>query len=205
MHIPIFPLPIVVFPGSKYPLHIFEERYKKMIGKCLAEKLGFGIVSKISDEISNAGVYVEIADVLNVEETGELDIVVKGTWRFKMANLDLHPDGYHLSEVERFEDENSSYDTSLFSELKDKVHEVLKQVNYDLNQSFWDSIDKSFLKSFKIAEKSGLSLSQQQELLTLADENKRLIFLIEHFNKLSERFEENIALKKIILGDGFIN
>ncbi len=47
------------------------------------------------------------------------------------------------------------------------------------------------LKSFKIAEKSGLSILQQQELLTIASENKRLSYLLEHFDKLEEKLEEN--------------
>ncbi len=50
--IPIFPLNLVVFPDSKYPLHIFEERYKILLQKCLTDNSGFGIVASI-DKFKN--------------------------------------------------------------------------------------------------------------------------------------------------------
>ncbi|HQJ46975.1 MAG TPA: LON peptidase substrate-binding domain-containing protein, partial [Ignavibacteriaceae bacterium] len=76
MHsIPIFPLNLVVFPGSKYPLHIFEERYKILIQKCLQENTGFGIVAAFDKKISDMGVYVLIDSVLKYYDNGESDIV----------------------------------------------------------------------------------------------------------------------------------
>ena len=205
MQIPIFPLAIVIFPNSKYPLHIFEERYKKLIKKCIAEKTGFGIVSAIGKTISEVGVYAAIENVLTTYESGELDIIVKGIWRFKRIDFRLHPDGYHLSEVIKLEDTDSGFDVSLFIELKDRVKEMLKLANYDLNSSFWDILEKTKIKSFKIAEKSGLSITQQQELLTMQNENTRLNYLLDHFNKLEERLESNRMMREIILGNGFIN
>jgi Lon protease-like protein len=205
MHIPIFPLALVVFPNSKYPLHIFEERYKKLINKCLSQKSGFGIVSRIGENVSEVGVYVDILDVIKIYESGEMDIVVKGKWRFKRLNFEMHSDGYYLSEVEKIEDRETEIDYNLFSELKERVKEMLKLVQFDLNQSFWDVLDKTNLKSFKIAEKSGLSILQQQELLTLQSENKRLNYLLDHFEKLEEKLESNRMIKEIILGDGYIN
>ena len=158
MQIPIFPLAIVIFPNSKYPLHIFEERYKKLIKNCIAEKSGFGIVSTIGKTISEIGVYATIENVLTTYKSGELDIIVKGIWRFKRIDFRLHPDGYHLSEVIKLEDTDSGFDVSLFIELKDRVKEMLKLANYDLNSSFWDILEKTKIKSFKIAEKSGFQL-----------------------------------------------
>lgn len=205
MHIPIFPLALVIFPNSKYPLHIFEERYKKLINKCLSQKSGFGIVSRIGENVSEVGVYVDILDVIKIYESGEMDIVVKGKWRFKRLNFEMHSDGYYLSEVEKIEDRETEIDYNLFSELKERVKEMLKLVQFDLNQSFWDVLDKTNLKSFKIAEKSGLSILQQQELLTLQSENKRLNYLLDHFEKLEEKLEANRMIKEIILGNGYIN
>ena len=203
--IPLFPLSLVIFPNSKYPLHIFEERYKKLINKCLSQKSGFGIVLRIGDTISEVGVYVDIIDVIKIYEAGEMDIVIKGKWRFKRQSFDMHEDGYYLSEVEKIEDKESDYDYDLFDELKDRVKDMLKLVNYDLNQSFWNTLDKTSLKSFKIAEKSGLSIVQQQELLALLSENRRLNYLLDHFEKLEEKLEANRMIKEIILGDGYLN
>ncbi|MEJ2103320.1 MAG: LON peptidase substrate-binding domain-containing protein [Ignavibacteriaceae bacterium] len=205
MQIPIFPLALVIFPNSKYPLHIFEERYKKLTNDCLAKKSGFGIVSRIGETISEVGVYVEIVDVIKIYETGEMDIIVKGKWRFKRLDLEMHTDGYYLSEVEKVLDKETDIDFNLFAELKRHVTDTLRLVNYDINQTFWDNLDKTNQKSFKIAEKSGLSILQQQELLTIQSENKRLNYLINHFEKLEEKLEENKIIKGIILGDGYLN
>ena len=207
MQIPIFPLALVIFPNSKYPLHIFEERYKILINKCLANNSGFGIVSRIGDTISEVGVYVEIADVTKIYESGESDIIVAGKWRFKRLDLEMHPDGYYLSDVNKINDKNAVADLNynLFFALKQRVQEMLKLVNFNVNQGFWENLEKTSLKSFKIAEKSGLSILQQQELLTIQSENKRLSYLLEHFDKLEEKLEKNRATRELILGDGYLN
>ena len=207
MQIPLFPLSLVIFPNSKYPLHIFEERYKILINKSLSNKTGFGIISKIGDTISEVGVYVEVSDVTKIYESGELDIVVSGKWRFKRQNLEMHSDGYFFSDVKKINDKETDSDLNhnLFFALKHRVQEMLKMVNFDVGQKFWDALEKTNLKSFKIAEKSGLSILQQQELLTISSENKRLSYLLEHFGKLEEKVEENKMMREIIIGDGFLN
>ncbi|MBE0571420.1 MAG: LON peptidase substrate-binding domain-containing protein [Ignavibacteriaceae bacterium] len=207
MQIPVFPIALVVFPNSKYPLHIFEERYKILVNKCLGNSTGFGIVSKIGDTISEVGVYVEIAEVIKIYESGELDIVVAGKWRFKRMNIEMHPDGYYLSDVSRIKDNDteSELNYNLFFVLKQRVQEMLKLVNFNVNQGFWDTLEKTNLKSFKIAEKSGLSILQQQELLTIQSENKRLSYLLDHFEKLEQKLEENRTMRELILGDGYLN
>ncbi len=205
--IPLFPLALVVFPNSKYPLHIFEERYKTLINKCLANSTGFGIVSKIGDTISEVGVYVEVDNVIKIYESGELDIVVAGKWRFKRLDLEMHRDGYYMSEVNKIKDQDadSELNYNLFFVLKQRVQEMLKLVNFNVNQGFWDTLEKTNLKSFKIAEKAGLSILQQQELLTIQSENKRLSYLLDHFEKLETKLEENKMMREIILGDGYLN
>ena len=207
MQIPIFPLALVIFPNSKYPLHIFEERYKTLINKCLANNSGFGIVSRIGDTISEVGVYVEVADVTKIYESGELDIVVSGKWRFKRFDLEMHSDGYYLSDVNKISDQEADADMNynLFFALKQRVQEMLKLVNFNVSLGFWQALEKTKLKSFKIAEKAGLSILQQQELLTIASENKRLSYLLEHFDKLEEKLQENKSVRELILGDGYLN
>lgn len=207
MQIPIFPLALVIFPNSKYPLHIFEERYKILVNNCLANNSGFGIVSKIGDTISEVGVYVDVANVTKIYESGELDIVVNGRWRFKRVDLEMHPDGYYLSDINKVSDLEADKDLNynLFFALKHRVQEMLKLVNFNVGQGFWKALEKTKLKSFKIAEKSGLSILQQQELLTIPSENKRLSYLLEHFEKLEEKLEENKTTRDLILGDGYLN
>jgi Lon protease-like protein len=203
--IPIFPLKLVVFPNSSYPLHIFEPRYKKMITHCIDNNTGFGIVASFDKRISDVGVYVLITDVLKKYDNGEFDILVKGVSRFLINETKLHPDGYFISIVEEYNDRKVSIDNSLLQELKDEFEKILELANYKLEDKFWKQYSQSEFKSFKIAEKSGLDYAQQQELLILRNENARLNYLIKYFSLLKNKMSNSETLNKIVMGDGFIN
>ena len=203
--LPLFPLNIVVFPFSKYPLHIFEERYKKLIARCLREKTGFGIVAKLHNEISSIGVYVEISDVIKTYPDGESDIVVTGKKRFYRKSLSMHREGYYISDIDEFEDIDSEINFSLFDELVDKLKDLFEKFNLHLDDNYWQNLEKSKLKAFKVAEKSGLTIEQQQQLIAMQTENNRLAFLIEHMIELDKKLEGEVVMKDIIIGDGFLN
>jgi len=81
----------------------------------------------------------------------------------------------------------------------------MDKVNFKLDNSFWDNYLHFPSKSFKIAEKSGLSLVQQQRLLSLQDENERIGFLLVHLNSIEKKIEQSATVKEIILGDGYID
>ncbi len=203
--IPIFPIKLVVFPLSKYPLHIFEKRYKKMVNTCLEENTGFGITANIGSEISKVGTYVIISEVVKKYLTGEMDIIVEGKKRFYMQSYEMHTDGYYVATVKEYKDKPNAPDEELIEQMQERFERIIDKVNYKLENSFWDNYYKSKIKSFKLAEKSGLSIEQQQTLLTFQQENERITFLIAHFEKLDEMLTENAALKQIIIGDGYLN
>jgi len=203
--IPLFPLQLVVFPGSKYPLHIFEPRYKTLINDSLKNNTGFGIVLQLENKISDVCTYVKVSKVLKRYQTGESDIIVEGIRRYLINKVMLHPVGYLLSEVEAYDDEIENTDHNLEIQLLILFEELLARSNYSLPEEFWSNLREAPRKSFKIAEKSGLTLTQQQELLILRNENSRLKFLIEHLNFLERNFTSEQNLKNIIMSDGFIN
>lgn len=203
--IPIFPLNLVVFPDSKYPLHIFEERYKILIEKCLREKTGFGIVASFERKISDVGVYVIIDSVIKVYDNGESDIIVAGLERFLINSTSTHPDGYYIAEVEKYSDIESTYDERLFESLRNEFEETVELANYNLEVSFWNNLHITKNKSYKIAEKSGLSIDQQQELLILRKESQRLNYLIDYFTTIKNKVSNAESLKRIIMNDGYIN
>lgn len=204
-NLPLFPLNIVVFPLSKYPLHIFEERYKKLINKCIQEKSGFGIVAKLKDEISSIGVYVEVTDIIKTYSSGEKDIIVTGKKRFYRKSLSMHKDGYYISDIDVFEDINSDINFILYDELVEKLKSLFNKFNLHLDKSYWQNLENSKLKAFKVAEKSGLTIEQQQQLLAMQNENNRITFLIDHIQQLDKKLEEEVVMKEIILGDGYLN
>jgi len=203
--IPIFPLIKVVFPNSKFPLHIFEERYKKLINRILDEKTSFGIVPYIHDKVGEIGVYVEVTEITKRYDSGELDIIIKGKDRFFRKSLNIHEDGYYISHVEKYKDVSSDISETLIDKLKSRFTDLLKKANYELDESFWRKLETAQIKSFKIAEKSGLTIIQQQDLLLLQDENKRLNYLIKHFDDLENRLESELSQQEIILGNGYLN
>ncbi len=203
--IPLFPLNIVVFPASKYPLHIFEQRYKKMINQCLSEKTGFGIVTKIDNELAKIGSYVEIEDILQKFDNGEMDISVVGRGRFFIDNVYSHADKYLVAEVSEYKDFTSDVSPSLLDQLQESFERIIEKTNFQLEEAFWRNYEETGLKSFKLAEKSGLSLQQQQSLLTLRDENERVSYLIEHYENLEKQISESSTIRSIIMSDGYIN
>lgn len=104
--LPLFPLQLVVFPGERLPLHIFEERYKLLISRSISESSEFGIVLTHKQGILNAGCTVKVETVLRTHEDGRLDIMTEGARRFEVT--ELHNDQPYLEGmVEFFDDEDT--------------------------------------------------------------------------------------------------
>ncbi|MFO7446154.1 MAG: LON peptidase substrate-binding domain-containing protein [Ignavibacteriaceae bacterium] len=203
--IPIFPLNLVIFPKSRYPLHIFEERYKKMITRCMSESTGFGVLPIIDKELSNIGSYVIISSILKKYENDEMDIIVTGVGRFLLRDIRVHPDGYNIADIDEYNDHPENVNKELLYEMQNKFEKIIGKIHFQLEDSFWNNYFNSTSKSFKLAEKSGLSLKQQQALLEIQKENERINFLIDHFEKLDSQISDNSVLKTIIMSDGYIN
>ncbi len=116
-----------------------------------------------------------------------MDIIVEGIERFLISSTRLHPDGYYISEVKEYTDNKIEIDSSLIEELQQDFQEIVELANYKLEDSFWKNLKTAELKSYKIAEKSGISYDQQQEFLVLKNENERLYFLINYFILIKEK------------------
>jgi Lon protease-like protein len=84
LRFPLFPLGLVMLPGELVPLHIFEERYKQMIGECLDEDREFGILWMADDELKEVGCAARITRVLEKFDDGRLNILAEGTTPFRM-------------------------------------------------------------------------------------------------------------------------
>jgi Lon protease-like protein len=81
---PLFPLGLVALPSELVPLHIFEERYKDMIARCLEEGSEFGIVWLADDGLREIGCACEIAEVLETLPDGRINLVARGTRVFRI-------------------------------------------------------------------------------------------------------------------------
>jgi Lon protease-like protein len=103
--LPLFPLNVVVFPRTRLPLHIFEDRYKEMVGDALRDESEFGIVLAKDDGIVNAGCTVAVEKVLEMYPDGRLDVLTSGRRRFEIAGLNEEK-AYLQGEVNFFDDED---------------------------------------------------------------------------------------------------
>ncbi|MBZ5624737.1 MAG: LON peptidase substrate-binding domain-containing protein [Acidobacteriia bacterium] len=103
--IPLFPLQVVVFPRTPLPLHIFEDRYKEMVGNAIRDKSEFGVVLVKDNGIVNAGCTVVVEKVLETHPDGRMDILTRGQRRFEIVSLNEEKD-YLQGEVSFFDDDD---------------------------------------------------------------------------------------------------
>ena len=100
----LFPLGIVLLPTEQVPLHIFEDRYKELIGECLAEDREFGLVYADDDGLRQVGTFAAVTEVLERFDDGRLNVVIEGRSRFRVVEL-TSGRTFDTAEVEPVEDQ----------------------------------------------------------------------------------------------------
>src|SRR5579871_4920313 len=115
--IPLFPLSVVVFPRTPLPLHIFEERYKEMVGHAIRDSSEFGIVLAQEEGIVNAGCTVVVEKLKQMYPDGRMDILTRGQRRFEIQSL--NEEKSYLQAVVTFFDDEDFSETPL--ELRDRA------------------------------------------------------------------------------------
>src|SRR4051794_37200880 len=106
---PLFPLGLVALPTEYVPLHIFEDRYKAMIGRCLDEESEFGIVWAGDDELKTVGCAMTIDRVLERMDDGRMNILCRGTRPFRLVERQDHL-AYPAGVVEWLDDRDEPVD-----------------------------------------------------------------------------------------------
>src|ERR1700722_3931656 len=177
--LPLFPLEVVLFPGTPLPLHIFEPRYKEMIGECLDRNTPFGVVLAAERGIAEIGCTAEIIAVTKQYPDGRLDIVSEGRKRFEV--LHLNQDGSFLrAEVAMLNDE-PSVPSQEHADRAVRLHsQILKLAGavQDLSSA------NMALLSFHLAGSLPLDLDFKQKLLAQRSESKRVSMLAEYLGTL---------------------
>jgi Lon protease-like protein len=177
--VPIFPLGIVVYPGEKLNLHIFEPRYKQLITECYAEAKPFGIPTVLSNGVSETGTLVEITKIAEVYGDGKMDIQTRGLKVFRILEVvkDI-PEKLYSGAIVNYPVNNETGR----KEMMQKVLIAIRQLHRLLNVTKDFGKPDELLNSYDVAHHAGLSLDQEYELLGLLQEMQRLEYLKRHLN-----------------------
>jgi len=182
VEIPLFPLRTVLYPGGPLPLRIFETRYVDMVGRCLKQNLGFGVVAQLENHgedrlaLHQVGTLARIVDWYQFDD-GLLGITAVGETRFLLTETHRQDDGLNLGHVEFLEPEAPlpmpSRFTALLTLLENVMAELEPQYRF-IEKNFEDAV----WVSYRLAEVLPLSLEQKQHCLELSDPVRRLETLV---------------------------
>ena len=120
----LFPLALVLTPTERVPLHIFEPRYKELIGECIAEGEPFGLVLEDDGGRRDIGTLAEVKEIAHVFDDGRMNILVEGRDRFRVTAW-TEGRAFPTAEVEPLEDEE---DPTLDPKAADEALAVFRQL-----------------------------------------------------------------------------
>ena len=191
--LPLFPLKVVLFPRMNLPLHIFEERYKRMIGDCLEQQTEFGILmAQDSSETGEAGVAstgctAAVAKLVRTHGDGRMDIIVRGSRRFEVINL--NQDEPCLRGEVFFLDDEDGGDVAVSDDRRDEAvklcDELMRMVpQKDMSPAVEVPLRGSAHLAYEIIAQMPVALSFRQALLEMRTESQRLDEVIGHLHQL---------------------
>jgi Lon protease-like protein len=198
--IPIFPLGIVVYPGEKLHLHIFEPRYKQLIKECQELNKPFGIPAVINNRLQEIGTLVQIIEIVQVYENGEMDIKTEGLKVFRILEvIKSIPDKLYSGAIVNYPDNDEDAGNR---KLMQNVIRGIKELHRLLNISKDFKKPEDDLHTYDIAHHAGLSLEEEYELLGLLKEIQRQEYLKRHLQKVLPMLMEMEQLKEKVKQNG---
>jgi Lon protease-like protein len=181
---PLFPLGLVALPSELVPLHIFEERYKTMIGRCLEEESEFGIVWMAEDGLRPIGCACEIAEVLERMEDGRINLIARGTRPFRIeARQDELP--YPAGTVEFLADRDEEPEPDLAAGAHAAYADLVSQAT----DRTPDLTEIAAMSAYQMAATVEFGLDAKQGLLDLRSESARLRLVTRLFRAAIKRLD----------------
>lgn len=197
--LPLFPLNIVVFPGEKLNLHVFEPRYKQLVKECYATNTTFGIPVFLNQQVGQVATEIRVLQIEKTYPKGEMDIKTKGLRVVKILDFfhqapnKFYPAGT-IEDVEEVKTEDPV--------LKVRITESIRQLYSILGiQTLFMTLPADF-KVFDIAHHLGLSIEQEYALLLIPDEAGRQEFVLDHLQKVMPVILETERLKERVRMNG---
>ncbi len=171
----LFPLDLVLLPGERVPLHIFEPRYRELIGQCLDTATEFGLIYSQGPGLSTVGTRARVEEVLQRFPDGRFNVVVAGTSRFRLVGRTTGR-SYITARVGDVEDR---YDPPSEAEAAACV-EAFARILLAAESSDIDAGPDGM--AFEIAGRADLPNPLKQELLEMRSERERILLLTEALN-----------------------
>jgi Lon protease-like protein len=192
--LPLFPLEVVLLPEELLPLHIFEERYKTMIGECLRAKATgegqkqFGVVQLKGEALSPVGCTADIISVTRQYEDGQMDILTVGRRRFEIL-LTNSESPYLRGSIDYFDDEGPDTPSDAEAELAiERFREVMRKLRQAAEMPVHIPRPYRYL-SFRLAAALPLVLEFKLQLLSLRNEPERLKLVLRVIDLLMNQLD----------------
>jgi Lon protease-like protein len=196
--LPLFPLDLVLFPGTPLPLHIFEPRYREMISECLERKIHFGVVRGKEQELAEIGCTAEILTVAKKYPDGRIDILTQGRQRFEVMQLNQERI-FLQAEVLYLQDEPGVASEEEVAQSLQLHAEIMALAGVEPQES--SEIDEGQL-SFHLAGSLPLDLDFKQSLLGMKSEAERLKAIILFFESILPTMRRTARVRHKAGGNG---
>ena len=194
----LFALPLVLVPTERVPLHVFEPRYKELIGECIERGVEFGVLLEKPDgEPHDVGTRAAIAEVLRVLPDGRMYVAVEGGERFRL--LELHHDRpFLVGTVESVTDE----DDPPAADDVERVFELFQRLQQTVGSSREPPPADSPLLDFEIVSRVDFGNAEKQELIEITSPHRRFARLAELLDHALEALTLERAVQQSAAGNG---
>jgi ATP-dependent Lon protease len=196
----LFPLQLVLLPREQVPLHIFEPRYRELVGECLRENREFGLLLEDEAGRREIGTRAGVIEVLQFFEDGRMNVVIEGRERFRLMEL-TGGRSFLTADVESLDDEEdpAGHDdvhraVALFRRLVEIADAEIEDPDLD-----------SPTLSFELASRIDFSPEVKQELLELTSERTRLRRLAELMERAIGTIEREREVRERAAGNGRVS
>lgn len=201
VEIGLFPLELVLLPGERVPLHVFEDRYKELIGECLSAGHEFGLILETKDGLREVGTRTAVVELIDTFDDGRMNVLVEGRARFRIVEL-TEGRSFQTAEIEPLEDESES-------PTAEEVEQALTVFRRLVAAAQADEIEEpdagSAGLSFELASRVDFGHDLKQELLELRSERRRLQRLSELLEQAAEALTREREARRRAAGNGKVS
>jgi ATP-dependent Lon protease len=192
----LFPLGMVLLPSERVPLHIFEPRYRELIGECLEDEREFGLVLADEDGLREVGTRAVVTEVLDRFDDGRLNVLVEGRERFRLVAL-TSGRSFQTGEVEPVDDEPGEPPQEAVERAVAQLRRVAELAGADVGEL--NPVDTT---SFELAARVEFEPELKQRLLELRSEPARLRELTDLLERAARAIEAQQELSRIAQTNG---